>query len=123
MRGEAETAERGDRLGNARLAAVLGRGLVDAEGEKMPSARGNLDSDQEQHIAVPALAAVVAGAERVVIREQDDVGLGRPRRFDDFVDRCRAVGVGRVQVEDAGEIVSLRRARRHNGSRARSGCR
>ena len=47
---------------------------VDPECQEVPAAWGYLDADQQQDGVVPAFPSVVQRSERVVVREQHDVG-------------------------------------------------
>ena len=80
--------------------------LVDPEGEVVVAPpRRDLLAHEQQHVAVPALLAVALGRERVVVGQQHHVRAGAPPRPGDLRHRAGAVGVGRVQVDHAGQVV------------------
>ncbi len=80
MGGEAEPALRLDRLAHlGRRAALLLDDRVDPEGEVVVLVRRDLLADQQEDVAVPALLAVIARRERVVVGEQDHVDAGLRR--------------------------------------------
>ena len=80
--------------------------LVEPEREQVVAPpRRHLDAREQQHVAVPALLAAPPGLERVVVGQQHDVHLRAPARAGDLPDRAGAVRVGRVEMDDAGEVV------------------
>jgi hypothetical protein len=80
--------------------------VVDAEREIVVTGRGrDLVAREQQHVAVPALLAEPPGGHRVVVREQHDVRAGARRRAGDLGDRPGPVGMGRVEMDHAGEVV------------------
>ena len=83
---------------------------IDAEGEVVACLRADLGPHEHEDAVVPALPAVAARRQGVVIGQQHGVGAGGRRRRDDLVDRGRAVGVGAVHVHHAGHIDRGRRA-------------
>ena len=82
---------------------------IDAEGEVVACLRTDLGPDEHEDALVPALPAVAARRQRVVVGQQHDVGAGGRRVRGDLVDRGRAVGVGAVHVHHAGHIHRGRR--------------
>ena len=107
VRDEAEAARVGDRARDVRLGHALVLDLlVDPEGEVVAAARRHLDTHAQEDRAVPALEPVVLGAQGVVIGEEDDVELRRLAAASISSGmRRRAVGVVRVEVNCAGQIV------------------
>jgi hypothetical protein len=80
--------------------------LVDPEREVVVAPpRRDLLAHEQQDVPVPALLAVALGRERVVVGEQHDVRAGAPPRPRDLPHRARAVRVGGVQMDDAGQVV------------------
>src|SRR3954470_6643316 len=106
MGGEPESTRVPHRLADlgGGQAAVVDR-PVDTEGQIVVAAPGrDLLAYEHQHRAVPALLAPVASLERVVVREQDHVHAAAAGGLGDLAHRPGAVRVGRVQVDDAGQV-------------------
>lgn len=105
---EAEAADRRDRRDDVVLG---GPGVVDlvldAEDQVVAAGRGDLFPDEEEHVSVPALEVPSLGRKRVVVGEQHGVDSGVARRLDYLRNARRPVGEGRVDVDDAGEVVVL----------------
>ena len=109
MRGEAEAARVAHRPRDpAGVEAAVADHLVDAEGQVVVLAeRRDLLAGEQEHVAVPALLAAPLGLQRVVVGEQHHVGLRARRRPRDLGHGSGPVGVCRVQVDHAGEVVHI----------------
>ena len=80
--------------------------VVEAEGEVVVApARRDLLAHQHEHVVVPALLAAPLGLERVVVGEEDHVGLGALRGARDLGNGAGPVRVERVEVDHAGQVV------------------
>ena len=107
MGGESEAARIAHRATDAGgVEALVVDLVVEAEGEVVVApARGDLLAHKDQHVVVPALLAAPLGLERVVVCEEDHVGVGAPRRARDLGNGPGPVRVERVEVDYAGEVV------------------
>ena len=110
MRGEGHTA--GLQHGGADVplgASRVGDLLVEAEHEQVPRLRRHLVPDEHEHAPAPALLAAAACLERVVIGEQHAVRARDFGRVYELGHGGGAVGVGGVDMRDAGEAVKPER--------------
>ena len=69
--------------------------------------RRHLLADEQEHVAVPTLLAVVARRQCVVVGEQNDVDLGLRGRTHDLGHRAGPIGPGRVDVDDTGQVAHV----------------
>src|SRR4051812_19250610 len=106
VRGEAEAAGGVDGVADLRPAQVPVDLALDSECEEMvPIGGGDLLADEQKNVVVPALLAAPLCLQRVVVCQQHHVDAGTLRGVGDLRDAPRAVGVGGVNVDDAGEVV------------------
>jgi hypothetical protein len=108
MRGEPEPAIRPDPGANLLLAhPVVVDLLIEAECQEVTSARRNLVTHQEQDPVVPALPAVAARGERVMVGQEHHVHRVGAGCRQDLGHRGGPVRVRRMDMRHAGKVVQV----------------